>query len=93
MRKLVLLALADMGDSSGTCTASLQRIAKATGASRRSVIDHLAALENEGFLVSHRRYRANGRQAVNAYYLASSPQYYWALKQKIAAKEPEKVLS
>lgn len=97
MRKLVLLAVAYLADNEGVCIASRRRIMKATGASMRSVIDHIAALEESGDLVKLSRRKQNGKQAVNAYYLASGPKYYEALYEKErleeSLKERESVLS
>lgn len=87
VRKFVFLAVARMADNTGVCVASVKRIMKATGLSRRSVLDHLSGLEADEYLVSQSRRKANGRQAVNAYYLASSPCYHDALYQKAQLKE------
>lgn len=97
VRKFVLLAVSRMADNTGVCIASVKRIMKATGLSRRSVLEHLAGLEADEYLVSQARRKANGRQAVNAYYLASSPCYHEALSEKAqlkqALRERETVLS
>ena len=97
VRKFVFVAVARMADNSGICVASVKRIMNATGLSRRSILEHLAGLEADQMLVSQARRKANGRQAVNAYFLAASPLYKDALRQKAKPKsmpeEREMVLS
>lgn len=55
-RKLVLIKLADNANDSGVCWPSLSTIARVCSISRRSVINHINALEEAGLLkVTHRK--------------------------------------
>jgi hypothetical protein len=65
---LVLMALADCADaSSAECYPSLSHICAAARASRRCVIQTLAALQADGWITVLQRDRANGSQASNLY--------------------------
>ncbi|WP_227992919.1 helix-turn-helix domain-containing protein [Shewanella sp. YLB-07] len=50
LRKLVLIKLADNASDTGECWPSYQHIAEQCEISRRSVMNHVKNLENEGFL-------------------------------------------
>ncbi len=71
-RALLLIHLAGMSNDSGEVNASQDRIAKASGVSRRAVIDHLNALVDDGLVIRQAHYRKNGRRAVNTYFLGYS---------------------
>ncbi len=62
LRKLVLIKLADNANDLGECWPSYQHIADQCEISRRSVINHIKALEDSGLLVKQYRngtYKAN----------------------------------
>ena len=58
-RKLVLLALADMGNDEGVCWPSVESLCGRTGFSARAVQGHLRDLEKAGNLVRHERYKSS----------------------------------
>ena len=49
-RKLILIMMADRADDSELCDVSYQQLADMCEMSRRSVIDHVAALQEAGLL-------------------------------------------
>ena len=51
IRKLILLKLADNADDFGLCRPSYQHISDQCELARRTVIRHVKALEDEGFLL------------------------------------------
>ena len=57
--KLVLLSMADQADDNGYCWPSIEFTAKRTSLSKRSVINAIKALEQQGFLLAN---RMNGRR-------------------------------
>lgn len=63
LRKLVLIKLADNANDLGECWPSYQHIAEQCEISRRSVINHIKALEDSGLLV--KKYR-NGTHKANS---------------------------
>lgn len=65
-RKLILLTLADIANEQRQCWPSHDYIADRAECSRRSVIDHLASLERDGFIRVSRRYD-EGQQQCNVY--------------------------
>lgn len=69
-RRLLLLGLAILSNNMGAVEASQNRIMKETGMARRTLINHLKGLENDGYLFRKKNYRKNGRRAVNTYYLS-----------------------
>lgn len=69
LRKLVLLKLCDNANDSGECWPSFQHIADQCEISRRSAINHIQALIDNGFLISESRFRA-GEQTTNMYKLS-----------------------
>jgi hypothetical protein len=66
-KKLVLVALADTADQHGMCFPSYDHIAAKTSLSRRSVIDAVKALADEGTIEKAPRFRPNTSSASNAY--------------------------
>lgn len=62
--KLVLLALADRADPKGFCWPSIDDIKKRTGLAKRSVINHVAILEESGFLRVYREHRKSNRYRI-----------------------------
>jgi biotin operon repressor len=68
-RKLVLIALADHSDDDGNCWPGLKGLAKKCGISRSSVIEHVNALEEMGFIFKSTRSDENGRSISNIYNL------------------------
>ncbi|MDY0250731.1 MAG: helix-turn-helix domain-containing protein [Pseudomonas sp.] len=69
LRKLVLIKLADNANDLGECWPSYQHIADQCEISRRSVINHIKALEEIGFLVKKYRKGTEKRNASNVYTL------------------------
>lgn len=69
LRKLVLIKLADNANDKGECWPSYQHIADQCEISRRSVINHIAALEEMGFLVKEMRAGTHKPNASNLYHL------------------------
>jgi len=61
-RKLILLTLADIANEQRQCWPSHDYIAERAECSRRSVIDHLGALERDGLITVSRRYDARQQQ-------------------------------
>lgn len=68
LRKLVLIKLADNANDLGECWPSHQHIAEQCEISRRSVINHIKALEEMGLLRREYRTKNNEKQS-NLYYL------------------------
>ena len=63
-RKLVLIKLADNANDNGLCWPSHQYIADQCEMSKRSVINHIAKLEEMGFLtIQHRKKEAGGNHS------------------------------
>ncbi|WP_051396123.1 helix-turn-helix domain-containing protein [Ignatzschineria larvae DSM 13226] len=81
LRKLVLIKLADNANDLGECWPSHQHIADQCEISRRSVINHINALEEMGFLRKEYRAKNNEKQS-NLYYLT--------LSEKAQVKEADK---
>jgi hypothetical protein len=71
-KKLVLIALCDNADQHGICFPSFTHIEKKTSLSRRAVISHIQALEEEGLLCKAPRFRKNASHSTNAYKLPIS---------------------
>ena len=70
--KMVLLCLDYHVNANGDPVwPSLTRIMALTSLSRRTVIDHLKAAENAGWLISRSRHVENGRQTSNIYQLVA----------------------
>lgn len=65
-RKLVLLKLCDNANDKGECWPSLQHIADQCEISRRTAINHVQALADDGFLVVENRFK-NNEQISNFY--------------------------
>lgn len=66
LRKLVLLKLCDNANDDGECWPSFASIASQCEMSRRSVINHIGALVDSGFLSVESRFKA-GEQTSNMY--------------------------
>lgn len=66
-KKLVLIALANRADEEGYCYPGYRRLAAQCSISRQSVITHVKALEDEGFIVICPQTRENGSDTSNLY--------------------------
>lgn len=71
--KLILMALADDADDSGTCWPALRRIAAKCLVSERTVQRALKEFEGCGLLMTTPRFTRDGRQTSNGYQLALLP--------------------
>lgn len=69
LRKLVLIKLADNANDLGECWPSYQHIADQCEISRRSVINHIKALEDSGLLVKQYRNGTHKANSSNVYTL------------------------
>lgn len=67
--KLILMSLADAADEDGLCWPRIRVIAQKCCMSERTVQRTLKDLEAKGYLRVDRRYRRDGSQSSNAYYL------------------------
>lgn len=67
--KFVLVMLADYADEHGYCYPGQKRLAQDTSQSERSVRDHLAALERDGWIRRERRRRPDGTNASDGFVL------------------------
>lgn len=67
LRKLVLIKLADNANDKGECWPSYQHIADQCEISRRSVINHIKALEDDGLLIKQSRPGTFKANASNIY--------------------------
>jgi biotin operon repressor len=72
LRKLVLLKLCDNANDKGECWPSIQHIADQCEISRRSVINHVQALVDAGFVTVVNRGR-EGKQVSNLYLIDLAP--------------------
>lgn len=94
-RKAVLLALANRANhDSGLCCPSIDRLAKETDLSRRSVFRALADLEEAGFIQRVRRQRENGSDTSNEYRFhpgasVSPPQVHSDTPPSVTVSPPE----
>lgn len=68
-RKLVLIKLADNANDQGFCWPSHQYIADQCEISKRSVINHISALEKMGLVTIKKRKKESGGNQSNYYYL------------------------
>ncbi len=66
LRKLVLIKLADNANDQGVCYPSYQYVADQCEISRRSVIEHVKALQNMGVLTVKKRFN-DGENTSNAF--------------------------
>jgi DNA-binding MarR family transcriptional regulator len=73
--RIVLLTLALLANNMGGINASLNRIARESRLSPRTLIRHLNSLVYAGYIIKKQNYRTNGRRAVNTYYLAYGGTY------------------
>lgn len=69
-KKFVLVALADNADGYGVCFPSYKHIQEKTGLSRRAVVNNIAALVDDGYMVKVNRVRLNQSYTSNAYRLS-----------------------
>ena len=70
LRKMVLIKLADQANDDGECWPSYESIAKSCEISRRSVINHIKWLSENGFLRIEKRYNHNAKKNyTNVYHL------------------------
>jgi len=67
--KLVLLKLADRANDDGECWPGNASIAKACGIGARTLVRHLATLEELGLIKSTARYNDDGKRSNNVYQL------------------------
>lgn len=67
--KLILMSLADAADEDGLCWPRIRVLAQKCCTSERTVQRTLKDLEAKGYLRVDRRYRRDGSQSSNAYYL------------------------
>lgn len=68
-RKMILLALVEYADASGRCHPTHKQIAQRCGIKRLNTVrEHLAGLEEQGFIKRH-EYFIEGRQTANTYTL------------------------
>jgi DNA-binding MarR family transcriptional regulator len=67
--KLVLLKLADRANDDGECWPGSASIAKACGIGARTLVRHLAQLEELGLIKSTARYNDDGKRTNNIYQL------------------------
>jgi Helix-turn-helix domain len=68
-RLLVLLALADQADDTGSCFPGQKSLARKCGISERALQGHLSALEASGHVERQRRHRSNGTRSSDLYKL------------------------
>lgn len=68
-RKLVLIKLADNANDQGFCWPSHQHIADQCEMSKRSVINHISALQEAGLITVKKRKKETGGNHSNYYYL------------------------
>lgn len=70
LRKMVLIKLADQANDDGECWPSYESIAKSCEISRRSVINHIKWLSENGFLRIEKRYNHDAKKNyTNVYHL------------------------
>lgn len=67
--KLVLVALADHSDGAGVCWPGHELIANKCGLSRQTVLEHIATLEESGYLVAEAGRDPKGRVVKSRYFL------------------------
>jgi DNA-binding MarR family transcriptional regulator len=67
--KLVLLKLADRANDDGECWPGQASVADACGIGERTLVRHIATLEEMGLLRKERRYGDSGKRATNMYIL------------------------
>lgn len=58
-QKFILLCLADNANDEGMCYPSLANIQKKTGFGRRTVIEGLSVLEQQGYIVKEQRFNSS----------------------------------
>lgn len=91
-RKFVLVILATWANQDGVCWGLQQTLASYTGQSVRSVHEHLAALEAEGYIKRHKRYDREGHRRSDAYTLDPNDNYAikdWTLVDRDPAPKRE----
>jgi hypothetical protein len=67
--KLVLVALADHSDGAGVCWPGHDLIANKCGLSRQTVLEHIATLEKDGYLIAEAGRDSRGRVVRSRYFL------------------------
>lgn len=80
--KLVLLKLADRANDDGECWPGQESIAKACGVGARTLVRHIATLEQMGLIRTERRYGEDGRRDTNMYVLSLSANLAHGLSAK-----------
>lgn len=80
--KLVLLKLADRANDDGECWPGQESIAKACGVGARTLVRHIATLEQMGLIRTERRYGEDGRRETNMYVLSLSANLAHGLSAK-----------
>lgn len=80
--KLVLLKLADRANDDGECWPGQDSIAKACGVGARTLVRHIATLEQMGLIRTEHRYGGDGRRDTNMYVLSLSANLAHGLSAK-----------
>lgn len=71
-RKLVLIMLADIANEKQQCWPSHQYLADRSECSKRTVINHIAALSEAGFISIQKRFTGDGKSTSNLYTVSVS---------------------
>jgi len=72
-QKLILLALADFANDSGSCWPGVRTVAEKAGVSRATLFRHLDSLEQLRLIQREERTRDNGSTTSNTYFLIMRP--------------------
>lgn len=80
--KLVLLKLADRANDDGECWPGQASVAKACGIGARTLVRHIAALEQMGLIKTEKRYGDDGKRETNMYVLSLSANLAHGLSAK-----------
>lgn len=72
--KFLLVVLADMADSEGSCFPGVETLSEMTGYGRSAVKSSLAILKELGLITEERRHRRDGSRTSNRYWLRMSGQ-------------------
>lgn len=80
--KLVLLKLADRANDDGECWPGQASVAKACGIGARTLVRHIATLEQMGLIKTEKRYGDDGKRTTNMYVLSLSANLAHGLSAK-----------
>jgi len=80
--KLVLLKLADRANDDGECWPGQASVAKACGIGARTLVRHIATLEQMGLIKTEKRYGQDGKRSTNIYLLSLSANLAHGLSAK-----------